>query len=308
MKKTEEVLVLKSSWVNRKSLFSIIFCIILLLHMLSLILQLKIETDSKKSQTKTGPKATITVRLRPVHFKNKKQIVESEDSKKRKKMDDAFLSDKDRFFDRETRARKTAPFKTGKAKGGKSDQGEERVSLSDLAAGGENPFKKAAKDYTKAKNGTLKTAKEIASKTLRNGVPSSPASRAVSSTNDYVEEVPLGDLTNLNTTEYKFYGFYHRIKQKLEQFWGRSLYEKAEQMIKAGRRIASDAEMITALRITLDSAGEIIGIEILGTSGIKELDDAAIESFNEAGPFPNPPKELIVDGRVILEWGFVVES
>jgi len=49
-------------------------------------------------------------------------------------------------------------------------------------------------------------------------------------------------------------------------------------------------------------------VRIIGTSGIKELDDAAIESFNEAGPFPNPPKGMIRNGRVTLEWGFVVKS
>jgi outer membrane biosynthesis protein TonB len=46
----------------------------------------------------------------------------------------------------------------------------------------------------------------------------------------------------------------------------------------------------------------------MDTSGIKELDDAAIESFNDAGPFPNPPKGLVVDGKVTIEWGFVVKS
>jgi len=42
---------------------------------------------------------------------------------------------------------------------------------------------------------------------------------------------------------------------------------------------------------------------------VKELDDAAIESFNKAGPFPNPPKDLISNsGTAIIKWGFVVKS
>lgn len=67
-------------------------------------------------------------------------------------------------------------------------------------------------------------------------------------------------------------------------------------------------DLITSLQITLNEKGQIIGVKILGTSGVKELDDAAIESFNQAGPFPNPPKDLLVNGKAVIEWGFVVKS
>lgn len=262
-----------------------------MLHMGSLIL--KIGYDQLKVTDITKKEKPIKVRIRNNPFENKRQIVQSEDSEIRKKMDDSFLSDKDRFFERETRARKNDVFKAGETGGGLAKQGRKKVSLRDLgSAVGEDPFKKAAEEYTKAKN----------------GFDSNKQNRTVSSTNDYLEDIPLGDVTNLNTTEYKFYGFYHRIRQKLEQFWGASLQEKAEEMIQQGRRVPASEELITALRITLDAQGEIIAIKVLGTSGIKELDDAAIESFNEAGPFPNPPKDLIVDGQVTLEWGFVVKS
>lgn len=262
-----------------------------MLHIGSLILKIGFDRVSDTEPTKKEKPIKVTIRDNP--FESKRQIVESEDSKIRKKTDDSYLSDKDRFFDRQTRARKNDIFKAGQTGGGIAKQGKKKVSLRDLgSAVGEDPFKKAAEDYTKAKN----------------GFDDKKQNRTVSSTNDYLEDIPLGDVTNLNTTEYKYYGFYHRIRQKLEQFWGRSLQEKAEEMIKSGRQIASAEEMITALRITLDEEGEIIAIKVLGSSGVKELDDAAIESFNEAGPFPNPPKGLIVDGQVTLEWGFVVKT
>ena len=118
----------------------------------------------------------------------------------------------------------------------------------------------------------------------------------------------LGDLTQLNTIEHKYFGFYQRIRQKLEHFWGRSIHQKAQELAKAGRTIAGADEFATALRITLDQKGNIINVELIGTSGVKELDEAAIESFNEAGPFPNPPQGLIVDGKIVLEWGFIVNT
>lgn len=126
--------------------------------------------------------------------------------------------------------------------------------------------------------------------------------------NDFVEEVPLGDMTNLNTTEFKYYGFYQRIRQKLEQYWGNSIQSKAKNLYKSGRRLPGSENLITAIMVTIDDRGNIVDIKIEGTSGIRELDQAAIESFNKAGPFPNPPKGLLVGGKAVIQWGFVVKS
>ena len=250
---------------------------------------LKVSFDRNKITNRTTEKPLI------IKVKNdvNRQIVQSEDSESKEAKDNAFLSDKNRSFDRQTKSRVTDIFHEGQRKSGGGKPGVKDLKLSDLGTQqGDNPFEKAAKQYNKLKNG--EGGKDL--------------SRSVSSTNDYIEDIPPGDLTHLNTVEYKYYGFYHRIRQKLEQFWGRSLYAKAEQLAAEGRRVAASEELITALLVTLNHQGKVIEIKIKGSSGIKELDDAAIESFNEAGPFPNPPKDLIVNGRVTLEWGFVVKS
>lgn len=227
--------------------------------------------------------------------KTKKQIVQSEDPDTfEKPKDKSFLSDKDRKFDRQSVAEKIDTFKSSSKGGAKSAKGEKDLKLSDLGASpGKNPFEQAAKDYTKKKKGHSEN---------------SPNDSRVSSTNDFVEEIPLGDLTYLNTVEYKYYGFYFRIRQKLEQFWGRSIQEKATFLAKNGRRVPASDNLITHLEVTLNHRGKITDVKVKTSSGIKELDDAAIESFNEAGPFPNPPKDLIVNGKVTLEWGFVVRT
>lgn len=288
---------MKYSWVNNKFFFPILFSLILMMHVGALIIKINVESPKAIIANVENPKEkSIVVKISKNPFEGKRQIVQSEESEFKRRMDDAYLSDKDRAFDRETQARKNDVFNSG-TKGGKTPKAKsKKIDLSDLALGRDDPFKKAAEDYTEAKN-----VKGSDSGEARLG-------RGVSSTNDYLADIPLGDMTNLNTTEYKFYGFYYRIRQKLEQFWGRSIQEKAVQMFQSGRRMPSSEEVITALRISLDATGEIIAIEILGTSGIKELDDAAVESFNEAGPFPNPPKDLVVNGKVTIEWGFVVKS
>ena len=126
--------------------------------------------------------------------------------------------------------------------------------------------------------------------------------------NDFVEEIPLGDMTNLNTTEFKYYGFYHRIRQKLEQHWGSSIKDKAKNLYRSGRRMPASENLITSVAVTLDETGKIINMQIQGSSGVRELDQAAIESFNKAGPFPNPPKGLLIGGRATIQWGFVIKS
>lgn len=103
----------------------------------------------------------------------------------------------------------------------------------------------------------FKQPRAPAEETIRGMKNADPLSQGLSATNDYVEEVALGDFTHLNTVEYKFYGFYHRIRQKLEQFWGRSILEKAANIFRAGRRLPASENLITSLQVTLNESGEI---------------------------------------------------
>jgi TonB family protein len=285
-------------------LYPVLLLLVMVLHGLVLLL----KYSPPRSQTDVGPSdEQLIVKILREMPDQKRQIVQSEEpDTKTTPKDEAALSDKDRSFDRETRARKVETFKKA-AKGGVASQGEKPqakkdMKLSDLGLGEVHPMEEAAKKYAEAKNQKGEAGKPGQEK----GDLDSEA--LVSSTNDYVDKVPIGEVTHLNTVEYKYYGFYHRIRQKLEQFWGRSIHEKAEEMVREGRRLIASEDLITALRITLNSEGEIVDIKVLGTSGVKELDDAAIESFNEAGPFPNPPRDLVVNDRVTLEWGFVVQT
>lgn len=289
-----------------KRFFLFILGLILLLHGGVLFLTYRVS-ERKLARDQTRAEKTIRVEVKKSKnlFSDQfKQIVQSENPDEFMRPEDSrFLSDKNRKFDRQTMARKVDIFeKSSRGKvsltfEGKAEEAspkkvpKKEISLSDLGHPADrHPLKLAAEKYAK------RGAKHVPDE-----------GRSVSSTNDYVEDVPLGDLTHLNTQEYIYYGFYHRIRQKLEQFWGKSIRETAEQLSKSGRMIASE-NVITALRVTLDEMGEILAISVIGPSGISELDDAAIKSFNQAGPFPNPPKGMIVEGKVVLEWGFVVKT
>jgi protein TonB len=289
--------------------FYIFFGAILFVHAALMVSKIRDQfpTASLSPTVKSIKVKLVQEALKDMALSQRKQIVQSEDSEAREKKKDSFLSDKDRSFDRQTVAKNVDIFKkaalgdarvTQKAQTKSSEAKKvdfKNIKLSDLGmAAGEQ--------------GMPKRLRAPASESVQGMKNGDPLAQGLSATNDYVEEVTLGDFTHLNTVEYKFYGFYHRIRQKLEQFWGKSIQEKAEAIFRSGRRLPASENLITSLQVTLDAKGEIVNVKILGASGVKELDDAAIESFNEAGPFPNPPKELLVNGKATIDWGFVVKS
>lgn len=269
-------------------------------------------------------------KLKSIKAAMNKQIVATESSKNNSQTNNSrFLSEKNQTFERQTMAAANGAFKeaglgekngTGNVaaeiqntKVASTPQKNKKInnkplSLSDL--GGFN-----AKDVDKVEKEmndefarlNQKIAKEQKSGAfgLKNG---KSGKLGLAQSNDFVEEVPLGDMTNLNTTEFKYYGFYHRIRQQLEQHWGSSIRDKAKNLYRSGRRMPASDNLITSVTVTLDGRGQIVDMQIEGTSGVRELDQAAIESFNKAGPFPNPPKGLLVGGRATIQWGFVVKS
>lgn len=294
--------------------FLILLALTLFAHVI--FMMSKIKLDYSTSNFKSVAPEAIKVKLvqealKDMALSQRRQIVQSEDSASKEKKKDAYLSDKTRSFDRQTVSKNTDTFSkaamgnsavTQKAQTGEAEtKAKKKPNLKDMKLSdfGISPHEIAAPS---------KAARAPASESVKGMKNGNPLSQGLSATNDYVEEVALGDFTHLNTVEYKFYGFYHRIRQKLEQFWGKSIQEKAANIFRAGRRLPASENLITSLQVTLNEKGEIVAVKILGASGVKELDDAAVESFNEAGPFPNPPKELLVNGKATIDWGFVVKS
>lgn len=280
-----------------------------LLHASFMIVQIRNKTAAT---VWTKPEAIkvklVQEALRDLVQSHKKQIVQSEDSESSEKKEDAFLSDKDRSFDRQTVSKTIDTFQTAAKGNAQTTQVAQKHQKAQKKA---DPFKDLKLSDLGMESGDpmpKEVSRAPASETIKGMESGDPLSNGLSATNDYVQEVALGDFTHLNTVEYKFYGFYHRIRQKLEQFWGKSIQEKSMAIFRSGRRLPASEDLITSLQVTLNEKGEIVGVKILGASGVKELDDAAVESFNQAGPFPNPPKDLLVNGKATIEWGFVVKS
>lgn len=130
-----------------------------------------------------------------------------------------------------------------------------------------------------------------------------------SATDDHLKNVRTGMQTLLSTREFVYYAYYNRIKDKLRQYWEPKIKEKMERIVRQGRTIASNTERITKIVIILDERGTLQRVQIIGPSGVRDLDEAAVEAFRAAAPFPNPPKGIVeADGTIKIRWDFILEA
>ena len=279
---------------GRKNLFWIVLLGVLITHMVTL------SVPQKNQKIVKVQKEEKRIRL---IFKDRnqktKQIVNTEQKNKKKPLDAKFLGKSDQSFDRQVVAKNIGQFK--KASRGQVDGAKTKHKIAKKKKV-KRSKKLSLKDLSLA---ALNPNNFVAPKGVKRGLAKKPS---LAQNNDFVEDLPLGDFTNLNTKEFKYYGFFYRIRQQLEQHWGANLKNTIEGLYKRGQRIPASKNKITSLRITLDHRGHIVKIKVLGASGIRELDEAAIQSFNKAGPFPNPPKGMLKEGHAQLEWGFVVKG
>ncbi len=142
------------------------------------------------------------------------------------------------------------------------------------------------------------------------GTQASGGGEGPSATDDRLKNVPTGLQTMLNTREFVYYSYYNRIKEKLRYHWEPKIKEKMERVLRQGRSIASlEQERITKCVILLDANGKLVRVQVIGASGLVDLDQAAVEAFQSAAPFPNPPKGIVEkDGYIRIRWDFVLEA
>jgi len=131
----------------------------------------------------------------------------------------------------------------------------------------------------------------------------------ISQSDDFLKDLQKGPQTLLSSREFVYYSYYNRIKERLRLYWEPKIKEKVTRIFAQGRHLASDEEKITRLIITLDQSGKLIKVQVLGASGVTDLDDAAVEAFQAAAPFPNPPKGIVeADGTIKIRWDFILEA
>ncbi len=268
--------------------------------------------------------APVEPQILPPDDSRKRQIVEQNENTNNLRPDKAdFASAKNQKVEKETVAQNRGDFKNVRDKGGKVGQAMEppkpttpvakraKVTDSDKPTKEKSPSLKDLmpainnRDELWAAKQEIETARTVVAQPQGDAAVAGDASR----TNDYLKKINPGLETMLNTREFKYYTYYQRIRKQLSHYWEPKLKEKLNRLVKQGRKIASQEDRITKVLIVLNDAGTLVNVQVINESGVADLDDAAIEAFRAAAPFPNPPSGIVeVDGTVKIRWDFIVES
>jgi len=123
---------------------------------------------------------------------------------------------------------------------------------------------------------------------------------------DYVEDVPEGEGTYLNTKQFKYATFFIRVKDSVQNYWIDNFRREFRRRDPTGRSMGNQ-NRVTLLTITLDRSGSLDDVRVSRSSGLRYLDDAAIQAFRQAQPFPNPPDGIVEsDGSIRFNFQFVL--
>jgi protein TonB len=247
------------------------------------------------------------VAVPPAEKEKQRQIVETETAANQAKPKDAeYLGEHDQSVDQQTKARQVDIFRKGGVQSKAGSGGKPKVALKDLAP----PSSKAITPPSQAEIDGMRERqkKELARQEHQAGGEQS-ADNPGSASNDWLKDVKESDRTLLNTKEFVYFSYYRRIRERLEVAWNSKLRSTLDSYVYGSRHLANDHNYVTGLNITLDRNGKIIGVQVLQRSGARDLDDAAVGAFNDAGPFPDPPAGLIdQNGQIQIRWDFILQS
>jgi len=268
----------------------------------------------------------------PENIKPEGQIVEQNEKALNDELpDDAkFLSKNNQRVEKQTRAENSGKFKNAQERGKPSEeivQNPESKQAQAKEKAEVTPNEPKRKNLAKNQSTKAQHQKYLMSEFGEHSLPTlsdlkpdfkpdprvfvgGAASGAdASATDDHIKDVATGMQTLLSTREFIYYTYYNRIKDRLRQYWEPKIKEKVGKIMRQGRTIASTSEKITKIVIILNDKGTLERIQVVGPSGLEDLDDAAVEAFRAAAPFPNPPKGIIEgDGKIRIRWDFILEA
>jgi TonB family protein len=253
------------------------------LHLLVLLAALIYSAHAPKTWLQETP---VEVSLTEI-LKNptiKRSIVSpTEGTEVEEAVKDSYLSDKTRTVKEETSAQGGTPKRI---QGGGGPKAAVRVSDLGIKLAGS-----ARQDYQRDRN----WAEAHTGEALRGG--------------QYIQGVKPGEVTALNTKEFVFFSYFERVRRQLDQAWQPIVKQNVGRILKGGRQLASNSDFVTRTLVTMNERGEILRIQLLEQSGTEDLDQAAIDALNKAGPYPNPPRGLIdSSGNVYIRWDFILKT
>lgn len=293
------------SYKRNNRFFKLTLLISLLFHAFFLHLKISSHQNSKDLpqppdiiELSQIPESVLIPPGKQIPNERRNQVVESEDAGNRELDPNAtLLSDKNQTAQQQMRAKKSDDFLSGTGSGEKTKP----LSPQDLDNSVEDESL-SIPDESSTK--TKKHWSQLSLQDLSLNGDGNPSSAS----DDYLPGVALGERTILSTREFKYFSYYNRIKDLLRQFWKPSIERAVTKLWGKGQMLRA-SELVTRVLVLLDDRGQIHKISKIGASGVMEIDQIAIEAFQAAAPFPNPPSALVEkDGFVRLNWDFILQT
>ena len=286
---------------NRLSIFLLVSAALHFAFYCSVYLVPKSKPKNETIEVTFNPEPTLKI---PMDQLKNKQIVDQDDQSMNKETPDKdyFLSKNNQTVTKQTVAKEKGEFKNTKTKKAAAQPAQVAQKATPTP-----PDKAHRLEKFNPLSDVSNSFKEKSLNTMKGSTPSSSAT--TSQTQDYLKDVDYGVETILSTKEFKYYTYFNRIRRQLSQHWEPKVRDKLTKMFRQGRTIASTQDRTTKLLIILNPEGVLVNVQLVSDSGVKDLDEAAVESFRSAAPFPNPPKGIIdSDGTVKIRWDFILES
>jgi len=240
----------------------------------------------------------------------KGQIVDLPPPEEEKKPLDAdYLAEHDRVVEDETRTERYKINPEVLAPEYSKETKLELEDLIDLGATDPSTGARVGNDrFEPDRDGSLAALHSPFSVTNRDGlqkpVPASHSTQTVAGapSNDLLDE-ERGTSVNLNTNEFLFADYINRIKNLVSFYWSQNLDNLPPTTM------ITKSQYLTGVDVILSSQGALAQVTVTEESGAPAIDLCVVDAFEMAGPFPNPPEQLIgPDGQVHLpDMGFTVQ-
>lgn len=95
------------------------------------------------------------------------------------------------------------------------------------------------------------------------------------------EDLPIGDRIDMNTSEYRFIGYFSQMRQAIENVWN---YPREAQIKSLQGEVG--------LEFSILEDGHASQIKVLKSSGYSVLDEAIVKAIHDASPFAPLPKNI----------------
>lgn len=128
-----------------------------------------------------------------------------------------------------------------------------------------------------------------------------------SSIAQYIPGVKQGSFSALNTDQFTYYTFFERMNEQLRYRWVSLVRSYLNSLSETDLARLTRQDKYFQVEVVLDTDGKYMKGFIHHSSGEHPIDMTAIDAFQAAAPFPNPPKGLVEDdGYIHLHYNFLL--